>query len=291
MKRTNIATYLTFLILIPPMLFINSCTTLGELGRSVINEPSVSYKSMKFNEMNFDQVGLLFDFEISNPNAIGIKATGFDYSFAIDGNEFLTGRNANGFEIAGRSTSPMQIPVSLGFNEILKTGSSIIRNDSISYTIQSSIQFDVPVLGIVNVPVESSGQLPVPRLPTVSVEGFSIKNISISGAELLLRLKWFNPNSFGITLGNLNYNLDVQGNRWASATVANRSTLASKDEKIIEIPIRLDFVSLGSGVYRMLTGGGAMPYSVSGNAKLDVDLPYFEKGLDIPLNLNGSWSW
>lgn len=291
MKSTYSINYLVYWVLIPALMLLNSCSTLGQFGRSVVKEPSVAYKSLNFNEMNFNRVGLIFNFEINNPNAIGIKATGFDYSFAIEGNEFLNGTNNHGFEIAGRSASSLQIPVSLGFDELFKTGSALIRNDSIHYAIRSSIQFDVPVLGMTRVPVETSGNLPIPRLPTINVEGFSINRISITGTEILMKLKWVNPNNFGIMLGDLNYSLDVQGSQWASTTVTNRSALPANGEHIIEVPIRLDFASVGTGVYRMLTGGGSMQYSLSGNGLLDVDLPYFDKGLNMPLNLNGTWTW
>ena len=82
------------------------------------------------------------------------------------------------------------------------------------------------------------------KIPSLRPEGLKIKDLGLSGAELELRLKMSNPNGFGLSLQNLNYNLAIDGNRWAHGSRQESMNISRGNTGTIVIPIALDFAGM-----------------------------------------------
>ncbi|MCC5925937.1 MAG: LEA type 2 family protein [Bacteroidetes bacterium] len=269
------------------LILIGGCSLVQQLSGSV-QTPEVTYTSMKFNSLSFDGVTLDFDFEVDNPNRLDLRALGYTYGFSVEGNEFLSGSSDRGIDLAARSASTVTVPISLNFRELYNSVSAIATQDSIAYGVASTFAFDIPVLGRREVPVSAAGYLPIPRLPRLSLENISVGSLSLSGAEVLVSLKFNNPNNFSMSLSDVDYTLNVDGSRWISSVIREQIQVDARSEQIVTVPVRLDLGQLGMSVYRMLTGSQAFNYEVTGNGTVDLDLPFFESSR-LPFNLSGSY--
>ena len=266
------------------------CALLESLTGSV-KTPEVTFKAMKFDSLSFDGVTMLFDFEVDNPNRLNLNAQGYSYSFSVSENPFLSGRSDDGLELRAQSASIVTVPIRFGFQEAFNTVSALATSDSISYGIESTFRFELPVLGVKEVPVSAAGWLPVPKLPRLSLQDISIRNLSFTGAEINVRLQFDNPNVFGLSFSDVVYDLSVDGTRWASAGINQVINLAAKGTQTVDIPVRLDLGQLGLSVYRMLSGQQAFNYAVNGSGNVKVDLPYFADVQRLPFNLSGRYSF
>jgi LEA14-like dessication related protein len=269
---------------------LTGCALLGSLAGTV-QTPDVKYKSMKFDALSFDGVTMLFDFEVDNPNRLNLSAKGYSYSFSVSENPFLSGRNDDGLELRAQSASIVTVPVRFGFREAFDTVTALASSDSIAYGIESTFRFEIPVLGVKEVPVSASGWIPVPKMPRLSLQDISIRNLSFTGAEINVRLQFENPNVFGMSFSDVEYDLSVDGTRWASAGIRQSIIMAPNETQTVDIPVRLDLGQLGLSVYRMLSGQQAFNYAVSGSGNVKVDLPYFADVQRLPFNLNGRYSF
>jgi LEA14-like dessication related protein len=269
---------------------VSGCALIGSLTDSV-KTPEVEFKSMKFESLTFDGVTMLFDFHVDNPNRLSLNAKGYSYSFSVSENPFLSGRNEDGIELRAQSSSVVSIPVRFGFREAFDTVTALATSDSIAYGLESTFKFEIPVLGVKEVPVSAAGWLPVPKMPRLSLQDISIRNLSFTGAEINVRLQFENPNMFGLSISDVEYDLSVDGTRWASAGIRQAITLSAKSTQTVDIPVRLDLGQLGMSVYRLLTGQQAFDYAVSGSGNVNVDLPYFSDIQRLPFNLNGRYSF
>lgn len=276
-----------FLITIS-LAFIGGCAVLSQLG-GMVQKPEVSYRNMSFESMSFDGIGLKFNFDLENPNNVNLKASGYNYALSIDDQKFIEGQNNDGLELKSLSTSQISIPVQLNFRELYSTVSSVVNSDSVAYGISSAFSFDIPVLGLIEIPVSANGHLPVPKLPALSFESMSLGSISLTGAEVRLNMLFENPNSFGLSFSDIKYKFMVDGSEWASTGINNVIDLSAKGSQRVEIPIRLDFATLGLSAYRLLTGGSTFNYRLVGDGNVKVDLPYFDQNNRLPFDLAGSY--
>jgi len=273
------------LLLFALVLFAGSCATIRDLAS--IKEPDVKYSSMKFDSISFDGITMLFDFEVDNPNRVDVKATSYNYDFLLNGESFLSGEQIQGLEIKGNSKNIVTVPVSFNFEQAWTSVRSIAQQDSIEYRLSTEVEFDLPVLGKRTVPVSASGYFPVIKTPTFNFRDFNLGRLSLSGAELELKVTIKNPNSFGIWVDGVDYNLMVNGAKWAESTIHQKIELGADTEREVTIPLQLNFTQLGSATYQLLTGGTSFNYEVTGDANAGADLPGFRDDKQLNFNFSG----
>lgn len=264
-----------------------SCNTLKDLSN--IQKPSVRYSSMFIQDMSFDDVTLLFDFEVDNPNSFGVSADQYQYEFFINGTEFVTGIQNENVRIESESKSIIQVPVSFTFSEVYNTISSAVNRDSISYRISSEVRFDIAGVSQQRVPVSAEGELPIPKLPKIELSNFNVNELSFSGAEMVASFRVENPNSFGISFADASYNLEVNEKEWLDTTLERNIELGGSESELITIPIRLNSSQMGSVLFDMLRGEKEFPYNLTGSARISADLPGFDGFEVLPFNISGTY--
>lgn len=274
----------TFLSILIALLLI-SCSSIRDLAD--VKEPQVAFSDMSIQNITFEGVTLLFDFEVNNPNRFGVNAESYNYEFFINERSFITGEQNQPIRIESESASQIQIPVSLTFSEVYDSFRSVLRQDSISYLLSSEVEFDVPVMGNRKVPVSADGTLPIPKVPRIQFGNFDVKNISLSGAEVEISFRIANPNAFGISLANAKYELTVNGRQWLDTELEERVHVDGSEQRMITIPVRLSATQMGSAMVEIMSGNSSFNYKLSGSAEISADLEGFADGQLLPFDLEG----
>ncbi|MEX0663094.1 MAG: LEA type 2 family protein [Balneolaceae bacterium] len=272
------------LLLLLPLLFI-SCSTIR--GLTDIQEPSVEFTNVSIQNISFDGVTLLFDFDVTNPNSMGVNAEGYSYEFFINDQSFLNGTQDEAISIEKESKSLIQVPVSMSFSELYETFGSLVRQDSLSYKLSTEVDFDLAALGSRKVPVEASGVLPIPKPPRIRFGGIDVKNMSFSGADVEATFRVTNPNAFGIVLSGAKYILDVNGRNWLDTELEERIDVSGSENKTIVIPIRLNTAQMGSAMLDIMGGNKEFNYKLRGSAQISADLEGFSENQELPFELEG----
>lgn len=279
MKKLIISFFVIFLFI--------GCNTLRDLAN--VQKPSVRYSSTSIQDISFQDVTLLFDFEVNNPNSFGVSADQYQYEFFINGNEFVSGVQNERFRIENNSTTTIQIPVSLTFSEVFNTIGSLIRQDSLAYRLSTEVLFDVAGIGQQRVPVSAQGHLPIPKLPSIELSSFNVKEFSLSGAEMVAAFRVENPNNFGVSFANTFYNLEVNGKEWLNTTLERTINLSSSESELITIPIRLNSSQMGSVLIDMMRGETEFEYHLTGSAQVSADIQGFTGRETISFNRTGTY--
>lgn len=275
---------LLFLIL---TLSMSSCSVFHSLIKEKVKEPEVDFIDAKIAGLSFNGIDLLFDLKVKNPNKIGIKLAGFDYDLLLNGNSFLTGNQIRGIEIPSLGEEIIQLPVNLNFLDIYKTFQNLWDQGLSNYQMKFGFSFEMPILGVIRIPVSKSGDFPLIKIPKISLEGLNIEKLSITNADMKLRLKVNNPNAFAMILKGGNYQLKLNNQNVFSGIMADKDIqIGEKGDGIIELPISLDFLNVSKSVYQMLSGNKPLDYNLMGNFNLGTSLPLLEKA-DLPFEISG----
>ncbi len=276
------------LLLLTVALLVSSCASLRDY--TDIREPDVRFSNMSIQNITFDGVTLLFDFDVTNPNRFNVNAEQYSYEFFINENSFLSGTQQEPLRIASEATSIIQVPVTLNFQEVYQTFSSLLRQDAMAYMLSTEVEFDLPVAGRKKVPVSTSGEIPIPRVPRIDFGGFDLKNVSLTGAEVEVSFRVSNPNSFGISLDRADYKLRVNGREWLDTSLGETIRGDGSDNRKITIPIRLNAAQMGSALMDLMSGRSTFNYELTGSAEVSADLEGFPGGQLIPFDLSGSYT-
>jgi LEA14-like dessication related protein len=265
-------------------LILGSCATLQKV---FLKEPTVEYRTVQVQGLDFERVSLLLDFAVTNPNALDLNASAYRWNVSIGGKEFVTGTSPAPLTVAGKSTSVVQIPVSIGFNDLFDVFGDLAANDSVPYVVNLSTDLEIPVLGTRSIPVSSKGYVPVPKLPTFRIDDFELTKFSLAGSVVTLKMRVANPNYFAVTYSNATYALKVNGEEWLNSRLNRSIEIMPKSDVVLSIPIDVNLQRWGTTVYRILTRGEEFSYALNGKGDLSVGLPDFPELMGIPFSVTG----
>ena len=255
------------LLVTAPLLALQGCDTLNVKRALESQSPTVSVAGQRLTHLDFQQATVAFDIQVDNPNPIGLSLAGLDYDLKLAGHSFASGRQNKRMQLKAAGPSNFQLPLSMRFSEIYQGLKELKGKNEVPYELTTGLMIDVPLLGKLRYPVSTSGTLPLPRLPRVKLQSLTLEKLNYSGATLALKLKVDNPNGFAVALDKLRYDFKVNGKRWVSGNRASLGNLGSNQGNEVTVPITLNFMELGSGLYSLLQGGQELDYSLSG--KLD----------------------
>lgn len=249
-------------------------------------QPKVSVTGQRLTHLDFRQVNMAFDIQIDNPNPVAISLAGLDYDLKLAGHSFASGKQDKQMGLKAYGRSGFELPLSMRFSDIYQGLDKLKGKDQVPYELTTGLVIDVPLLGKLRYPVTAKGTLPLPKPPKVSLKSLSLEKMSFSGATLALKLGVDNPNGFGVALDKLNYDFKVNGKRWVTGARQSLGNIAKNRSNEITLPITLNFMELGSGLYSLLNSGQALNYSLSG--KLDATAGHQLIGsFNVPIDTSG----
>ncbi|MFP8488921.1 LEA type 2 family protein [Gracilimonas sp. Q87] len=256
-------------------MFIHSCAQLGEF--TDVSKPSLSVVDMNITGLTLQDIELTADVKIDNPNNVKMDLSSYSYALDINEKNFVTGNEQRGMTINAKKSSVIQVPVTLTFSELLQTFQSMRDQDESDYSFAAEFGFDLPVLGTVTVPVEYAGKIPVVKQPSISLSNFSIQNLSLSGADLLVELNVQNPNAFRLIVDELNFDLEVNGLRSFSGNISDQILIDRKSTQTVKLPFNISFLNAGMAAYHLLNSDEELEYKLTGSTLIGSDLPYFKR--------------
>lgn len=286
MKLSNQNLFSFGLLVCCGLVLFTACSSVQEFVKENIQKPEVEFAGAKLNGLSFDQIDLLFDVKITNPNPVGVKLASFDYDFFVNENHFLGGKQEEGFEISSQGESTVQIPITIQFQEIYGTFKNLQSRDSTSYELKSGFAFDIPVLGEKQVNVSKGGAIPLLKLPRLSIESLKLNNLSLTSADLQLNLNLSNPNAISFVLENIDYRLDINNQNWLNGKSEKMLEIPKNDQSRLSIPVSLNFLQIGQSAYQILKNDQPLDYHFKGTFDLESSLPLLGK-VTLPFDRSG----
>lgn len=260
--------YISVILLTCAFFLLDGCAALEDLSNS-IQKPQLSVENVRVSDFNFEEMELTYDIKVDNPNALSVQMLAYDYNLDINESTLVTGNQKKELAIEASGASTFQVPMRLNFADVYQSIQSLRDSDEVTYNFLSNLTFDLPALGQTKVPVSKKGQIPLLKTPKISLEDFEVTDVNFSSANINLQLSFDNPNSFGIDVNALNYDLMINGDQWADGTALKGTTIKEKGITMLNIPISLNISEMGISAYRLLTGGGTFNYQIKGDFDLN----------------------
>lgn len=271
-------------LLLSPLLV--GCQVLSDLGSALlssVDKPTASLSGVGIEDFSLKDLTMLFDVEVTNPYDVGLPLVNLDYGLASGANELLSGAAPLSGEVPAGGTKTLQLPAKIEFNKVLAALTGVKPGSVVPYTANLSLNMNNPLGGEpLSLPLSTTGELPIPTIPDVKLEGVRFEELSFNNASAVLDLSFLNTNDFPLDLKQLSYGLSLAGTEVAKSSVREPVNFAPGDRSALEIPISFSPKSLGLAALNLLKGAGSS-YSLVGD--LDVDTPFGP--LALPLNSAG----
>lgn len=243
------------------------CETLGRLGLQ-IERPDVTVESVAPTRLSFSDAEITTSLLVTNPNAAGIRLTGFSYVVDVEGVEFISGEQTEGLDIAAFGQTSVEFPVVIGFPALIDGVRAVRGRQEVEVVVSVELHFDLPVLGAVEVPVRQATTLPVVRPPRLRAADLVLDSITLSGARLELTVRFDNPNGFAVGLDSVAYAFSVRGQTWVAGQTQTPHVVPPGAAHDIAVPMTISFTALGRTVRDILLDDEPIAYELVARADL-----------------------
>jgi LEA14-like dessication related protein len=235
------------------MLLLAGCPKNIKLPDLSAMTPKVRFDDVKLGKPDWKGVDAEFVVAVDNPNPVGVKLASWTWDLDIAGSDLLAGDQQDGAQLEAAGESKLAIPARLQFADLLEVGKAAKGQAEVPFTVSGTMGFNTP-LGVVTVPWEDNGTLPVLRKPKIRVQGLKLAKLDVLAGQvdLLLDLGVSHEGGGTLSLADVDWTLDLGGKRVADGTAAKLAEVAAGQESTISLPIGVKVVTLGTSLVKAL---------------------------------------
>lgn len=271
--RTSVA-YASLLVV------LSGCAEVGKLAAAAVDPPELTFRSADLRALDLDGATLAFHLDVENRNAFGLEVARIAYRLEVEGKPVTQGDVPGGLRLPARGKAPLTFTARLRFGDVPGVASLLGKRDSVRYRLSGTVGVRTP-LGVLDLPLSHEDTVELPRAPRFSLEGLSLRSVTLGRVTLELRLRLDNPNDFPLPAGSLASALWLGGAQVARVEDRALSGVRGNGSAVVAIPIELELGEAGRAAADLVRGG-----------KVDVGLRGAAEvaGMRIPLDLGGKYS-
>ncbi len=255
-------------------LAVCGCATL----RQLMQRPTVSLKDISARDISLFEQTLVFNFNVHNPNPVGIQLRNAAYNLKINNTEFIKGVLDKGIMLRAGQSETFALPVTVNHLELFSSVAAFASADSIPYNLSGTVG-----VGPFDIPYGKAGSFIIPKLPVVSLDRLKISELSLQGAAVLMKLNLANNNPFPVNISGLDYVCKLGEMELASGSAGSVAPVDQNGTSSLEVQLNLNFFELGTSAYNLLMQSTS-DYELSGNMIFTVPnlgrkrFPFLSKG-------------
>ncbi|XP_062090155.1 uncharacterized protein LOC133796591 [Humulus lupulus] len=234
-------------------------------------KPTADVTAIHIPSINLEKADIVVDVLIKNPNPVPIPLVDINYLIESDARKLISGLIPDAGTIHAHGEETVTIPLTLIYDDIKSTYDDIQPGSIIPYKIKVDLIVDVPVFGRLTLPLEKTGEIPIPYKPDVDLEKIRFQRFSFEETVAVLHLKLENKNDFDLCLNTLDYEVWLSDVSIGGAQLSKSAKMEKTGITTIDVPITFRPKDFGSAMWDMIRGKGT-GYTIKGH--IDVDTPF-----------------
>ncbi len=163
MKRKRLLS----LCLVLASVYFTGCETNHEVQK--LDKPSIKTVDIRLENVEYDNITLLFDVEVDNPYPSILPLKSLNYSLAREGNTFLRATDVNPIVILPNTKEVVSLSDKVNYARLLEDLNSEPGSE-IQYKAVLRLSVDAPGSGLIELTSENEGLLTLPDVPEVIAE-------------------------------------------------------------------------------------------------------------------------
>lgn len=259
-----------------------SCALLQ--GRFSEYTPEVRLREVNLKGFDFEGADLEYIYTIKNKIGFSITFSKLAFQIAVDGKRMVDVKNEKNVAIKANDTTEFTIVQRVRYVETVEAIFEFAKKDSVVIGLTGAVGVYVnDLIGSIEVPIEASKTVPVPKLPQVHFGSLDFERMNLSNplnpqATFTLRFNVRNPNPFDVKIPKVEYAFTAAGTNVVSGARANQ-VLKPQADSLVAVPVNLsgrnivDLVpklrDLNSTDYRFTS---AVEFAIMGQT---VSLPFY----------------
>ncbi len=130
-----------------------------------LQKPKASLKGVKLADISLESASLLFDVEIANPYSVDLPMVNVDYGVVSNAGKLFAGKADIAGTVPANSTKMISLPVKIDYFDVVNAFKGVSPGSKIPYQADVGLSVNTPVLGVIRLPLNKTGELDVPAIP------------------------------------------------------------------------------------------------------------------------------
>lgn len=243
-----------WLALLLAALGLSACAGVGKVISGAFERPRLQLEAVGVEAIDLEGATAVAHYRVENPNDFGLTVARLSYQLDVEGQRVVAGSLPGGLRLPARGAAPLVVPVRVRYADIPAFLERVTQRDRVAYQVAGSVGFDT-ALGAVDIPWSHAGEVPLPKLPTFSVDSVRFSEAGFTGLTLGLKIRVGNRNAFPIPGGRLDYRLSLNGAPAVRAAAASLAAVPAGGSTVVDVPVTVDLLAAGMGARQALAGG------------------------------------
>lgn len=233
-------------------------------------QPEVTLTAIAINEINSDSIGMTSKLQFVNPLPTTINAKRIEYTVEIGGSKIMSGVSEQPLKLASREQASISLPMNLYLEPLSRVMEKMENRDrdSISYTLNGSAYFEIPLVGTRRFDFTRKSLMPPFRLLEIKSADINIDRLRWKATNLDVALTVDNSNSFPVKMKNADYDISLDKEHMLNGTIDGVVYIPPKSTKVIPIDVELKNKAIGKLISTTLFKKGEVPMTIDFNARL-----------------------
>ena len=271
------------------LLVFSGCAGLEYL-LSPPERPTAEILSVDLTGLSFDYAEATAVVEVRNSNDVALDMDSLTYSMSIGDFVPVSGNAVtgdSGLRIPAEGSVDVEVPMRVTYEDLFSSVSGIADRSETEYTATVVPAVSVPLLGVVELPLEHTGTIPVLRLPELSFDGIELRSVGLSSAKLGIGMRIDNPNDAALIPRSLPYEFAIDGRTILSGDLDVDAVVEGNAETRQVLTVEIPFFDVGRSFRDAIFGEAPLAYSLDGSFTFGLDLPLVPD-TTIPFSFDGN---
>jgi LEA14-like dessication related protein len=208
---------------------------------------AVSLNKKEIRDLDGSGLLLVFFIQVTNASSSDYALSKYDYRVVVQETDYFSLKTSleEPILVPKSGDTLISFPVKITYSLLFEAVPSVEQSARVPCYITGLLIFVDSRRREEKVPFAFSAEFPIYKDPDVAVQPIELKTLTIGGTEFAFSFSCRNANGFEIVLGDIAYDLELEGHPISKGVIRGQNNLEAQGERAFRLPFVLDFFELG----------------------------------------------
>ena len=233
-------------------------------------KPRLEMGNITITNIDDNKINMNVKLLIDNPLPVGFRAKRLNYTVLMANTPIVEDSYEKAIEIKSGDSTYVTLPVNVLIDKLTTVLKTLDKKDidSTTYTVRSTFDLDVPILGERTFKTTITKRLPTFYLPEIKIEDIDLGKVGLKRTDVATKVSILNKNKFPFNFTDTHYSVTIDGKQIAEGDQREPILIKAQATMLVVFPMTMKPGQLLSLVDEMLFEKETTPYVVNFRVKL-----------------------
>ncbi|MBC3788123.1 LEA type 2 family protein [Spirosoma utsteinense] len=176
-------------------------------------KPRLEMSNATITNIDADKIDMTVRMLIDNPLPVGFKAKGLNYTVLMANTPIVQDKYEKTIEVKSGDSTYVTLPMRVLLKQMTQVLKTLDKKDidSTTYTIQTTFDLDVPILGERTFKTTINKRLPTYYVPEIKIDDIDFGKVGLKRTDVAAKVRVVNRNKFPYNFTDTHYSVFIDG--------------------------------------------------------------------------------